>query len=133
MTQNITLTPSIGGAVTCSGGPRQQHYVMHLGDNLYERTEPNITIRLTPSSISFYSNLDDPDVVKRIYLCLGALIMPSQGLDEHLDSTWHLLDYYRDLEALQMDKFKSALVAKPTSISAEFAGFTPRPDFVVGE
>ena len=60
--------------------------------------------------------------------------MPSEGLDEHLQSTIYLLNYYRDVrEDREFCNEVAALPSAPENIIAEFAGYTPRPNLVVRE
>ena len=67
--------------------------------------------------------------MKRAYACLGALAMPPEALDEHLESTLDRFNYYSEMLALPPPSTRSS----PTPATAEFTGFTPRPEFIVGE
>ena len=133
MMQYKTWTPSTGGEVTCSGGPQHPNYVMPL-EARHFRTSPGFRVHLTPSTFSFQADHNEPECLKRAYVCLGALIMPVEGLDEHLESTINLLRYYECLrEDQRIMREKATLVTAPDTLVAEFVGYTPRANLVIGE
>ena len=67
--------------------------------------------------------------MKRAYACLGALAMPREGLDEHLESTIDRFNYYKEMLAVPA----AASYPSVPATTAEFAGFTPRPEFTIAE
>jgi hypothetical protein len=67
--------------------------------------------------------------MKRAFACLGALAMPQEGLDEHLESTVDRFNYYQEILALPTPSSRPATAAT----SAEFVGFTARPELTIGE
>lgn len=89
------------------------------------------SVLLTPTSISLFASHDEPEEyqMKRAFACLGALAMPREGLDEHLESTIDRFNYYQEMLALSP---ASSSPAKAEA-TAEFVGFTARPELTIGE
>ena len=86
---------------------------------------------LTPTALFLLAADDEPeeDRQKRAYACLATLAMPAEGLDEHLESTIDQLNYYREMAALPPSPPKLG----PVQFTAEYAGITPGPEFIVSE
>jgi hypothetical protein len=97
-----------------------------LGDR-----EPLCEVLFTPAAISLHIANTDPEEYwwKRAYACIGALVMPLEGLDEHLESTIDRFNYYKEMAALP----PPASNPDPVQCTAGFTGFTQRPEFIVGE
>lgn len=68
-------------------------------------------------------------MVKRFFACIGALLMPPEGLDEHIESTIDKLIYYKEQAALTPPRSD----VEPVRIVADRARVVSRPEFVVGE
>ena len=68
-------------------------------------------------------------IEKRFFACIGALMMPAEGLDEHLKSTLDRLMYYNEQAALPPPR------RNPESVQfmADRAQVVYRPEFVAGE
>ena len=130
-------TSSTDWGDTYSGGPQRLNYVMPLEENHYRTvrglidSDPVYRVLLTPTTISLFASRNEPEEyqMKRAFACLGALAMPPEGLDEHLESTIDRFNYYKEMLALPPPSTYRNL----TSGTAEFAGFTPRQEFIVGE
>lgn len=88
-------------------------------------------VLLTPTTFSFLTSRSEPEEyqLKRAYACLGALAMPQEGLDEHLESTIDRFNYYKEMLTLPAPSPNPG----PPARIAEFAGFTSRPEFTIGE
>ena len=84
-----------------------------------------------PHAVTVLTTGSDPEEYRltRFLACIFALLMPREGLDEHLESTIDRLNYYKELAALPPPPSNP----EPTRFTARFAGYTPRADFIVGE
>ena len=130
-------TSSTNWGDTYSGGPQRLHYVMPLEENQYKTvrglidSDPVYGVLLTPTTLSLLTSHDEPEEYqwKRAYACLGALAMPREGLDEQLESTIDRFHYYKEMLALPPPSPYSATAP----VTAEFVGFTSRPEFIIGE
>ena len=94
-------------------------------------SDPVYGVLLTPTTLSLLTTHNEPEEyqLKRACACLGVIAMPLQGLDEHLESTIDRFNYYTELAALRLPSSQP----DPVRLPAEFAGFTPRPEFTIGE
>ena len=132
-----TLTSSIGGPVTYSGGPQRFHYVMPLDERRVSTVQGLIDqeqvyeLVFPPDAITVLTTGSDPEEyrIKRFFACIGALLMPREGLDEHIESTIDRLNYYKGLAALPTPSSDP----DPARFTAKFAGYAPRADFIIGE
>ena len=93
--------------------------------------DPVYGVFLTPDTLALFTDHNDPDEYrwKRAYACLCSILMPVDGLDEHFEATIERFKYYKEMAALSPPLPKP----EPVQFTAKFAGFTPRPEFVVSE
>jgi hypothetical protein len=104
---------------------------MPLEDKRIRTAGGHFGILVTHNAVSFltdHNNLDEY-WLKRILACLGALAMPAEGVDEHLESTIDRFNYYEEMAALPPSPDRPELL----EFTADFAGFKPRPEFIIPE
>lgn len=133
------LTDSTNGEATSSGGQQrtnfEQRFTQLSVDRLGSGNEPSIIDLLSLSMESFgslnrISRLDDrtrfrvlwsgaqtlsPLDIKRLLTCMAALIMPAEGVDENLESTRDILQFYREQAHYENTP---SLEAVPTPLTA---------------
>lgn len=66
---------------------------------------------------------------KRVAACLGALVMPADGVDEQYESTVERFNYFKELESLPPPP---ALPA-PRIVAGTFKGYKQGPEFTLAE
>ena len=130
-------TNSIGGVETSSGGPLQINYEIPWGESQFETHAGNIQsspffglLVGTPKGYVFLAPKCrvDEHSVKRISACLGALAMPTGGVDEHLKSTVEEFNYWREMEFLPPPKEPDSL-----KVTCSVTRFNLRPKLVISD
>lgn len=102
-------------------------------EGYHDLRDYNVIMGVRDTDFVFLTDHNDPDIWKRALACYGALMMPAEGLDEHLESTVYTLRFYLDLGGdLKILNNQPALMP-PTKVVGEFKGNRPRSDIFVGE
>ena len=66
---------------------------------------------------------------KRVFTCLGALLMPEAGVDENLESTVDRLQYYREQSTLPALPENTI----PNQITASLGRVKQRPELILSD
>lgn len=78
------------------------------------------------TSVSLESSIDEYSL-KRTFACFAAFLMPDEGVDENLESTYDRLRYY-----LELSSFPAlSQSVEPAKFTGSVSGINPRPDFVI--
>ena len=92
--------------------------------------EPGYELAILPNIITLRARHHESreQSVKRVLVCMGALLMPAEGLDEHLEATIERFNYYKEMAALP-----APVEHEPRRAVVSYAGSAPRPEFEASE